>query len=107
MTEQNDPFPSTPTPWRAVSFTDGMVVMEAPPLVGRHVCKIVSKNQVGDSHLIITAVNSHDALVAACEAALPLLKSDIELAAGAEPLDRHIAAVSQLESALRLAKGEA
>ena len=98
-----DPFPSTPTPWHAVSFADGMTIMEAPPLHGRHVCKIVSGNQVGDSHLIITAVNSHAALLAACQSALAIIKA---FDMGRYPPANTRDVIQQLEAALQLGKGE-
>lgn len=96
---QHTPMPHTPTPWR---------VHEGPDLEVYHddgdVCPVIAtidrdntseEQALADSRLIVRAVNSHEALVAALKQAKRLLFI-------ASPEDEKI--VAQVEAALKLAE---
>lgn len=93
-----DPTNPTPPPWKHAS--DGWI--EADPPNGQPIGHL----RPADAEVILRAVNSHDQLIAACEAALDSLEyvnSHHPEATGSGVRSERIA---QLRNALRAAGGE-
>ena len=100
----------TPIPWRHNHITQGWIQDETGVLVAGVQCEhlhsaakgISAKQMVANAELIVLAVNSHDALVAACEGLVELADDGSASFDDPEPGGVY----DRARAALALAKGE-